>query len=143
MITTSSFEDIPILDFNDQFFSKQKLLRDLRDAVVNVGFLYIKNTGFPEEHIQDLKYLLPALFKISDQEKEQIELENSPHFLGYSAIGQETTAGVQDQREQFEFVSSQANKWQPGRPLWERLTGPNQYPSSLPDSKEIIETYMQ
>lgn len=142
MATFGSFDAIPILDFHDATTDNQGFLDQLREAVVNVGFLYAKS-DFPEHLVDELKALLPALFSIPESEKAQIELENSPHFLGYSAIGSEITAGKSDQREQFEFVSSQDEMWQPGLPLYLRLTGPNQYPSSLPEAPKIIETYMR
>jgi isopenicillin N synthase-like dioxygenase len=55
-----------------------------------------------------------------------VALHNSPHFLGYSQIGSETTAGVQDQREQFEFATELPNTWSEGKPRYELLKGPNQ-----------------
>lgn len=143
MTTLSSFDTIPLLDFHELITEKQRFLTRLREAIVDVGFLYVKNTGFSDRLVEDLKGLLPALFDISESEKVQIELENSPHFVGYSAVGSETTAGASDQREQFEFVSSQDVRWKPGLPLYLRLAGPNQYPSSLPRAQEVIEAYMQ
>ena len=142
MATLRSFETLPVLDFQDLTSNKQNFLTQLREAIVNVGFLYATNTGFPEHLVDELRSLLPALFRIPDSEKARIELENSPHFLGYSAVGSEITAGKSDRREQFEFTSCQHESWQPGLPLYLRLTGPNQYPSSLPQASEVIEKYM-
>jgi len=143
MVPPRTSNTIPMVDFNDLTKDKQGFLAELHNAIVNVGFLYVKNTEFPECLVEELKSLLPALFSISDSEKAEIELENSPHFLGYSAIGSETTAGASDQREQFEFVSCQDEKWKLGMPLYLRLTGPNQYPASLPQAQAVIEKYMQ
>jgi isopenicillin N synthase-like dioxygenase len=50
----------------------------------------------------------------------------SPHFLGYSSVGSEMTAGRTDAREQFEFATELAPIWHPGLPLYEHLVGPNQ-----------------
>lgn len=138
----TSFETIPLIDFSILARDKDRLLRDLRHAILEVGFLYVKSKDIPKHDIDNLVTLLPELFKIPDDEKKQILLEDSPHFLGYSAVGSETTAGKIDQREQFEFTSDPVNRWQPGGPLYLRLHGPNQYPTSLPQAQAIIETYM-
>ena len=142
MAAVSSFDSIPVLDFHKSLTDKQSFLVQLLKAIVDVGFLYAKNSDFPGDLVDELKNMLPALFGISESEKAQIELENSPHFLGYSAVGSETTAGKSDQREQFEFVSCQDANWKPGIPLYKRLTGPNQYPASLPQTSGLIEAYM-
>ncbi|KAJ9653270.1 hypothetical protein H2198_007514 [Neophaeococcomyces mojaviensis] len=142
MAANGSFDEIPILDFNDIHASKAKFLAELRYAIVEVGFLYAKNFGLPKDQIKALTDLLPALFALPEQEKLSIELESSPHFLGYSAVRSEITAGKVDNREQFEFGLSQTEIWKPGRPLYERLIGPNQYPPSLPEAQTIIENYI-
>lgn len=142
MAVNASVEQIPILDFDDVHVSKAKFLQELRYAIVEVGFLYAKNFGLPAAQSKALTDLLPELFALPEEEKLSIELEASPHFLGYSAVWSETTAGKADNREQFEFGLSQTEIWKPGHPLHEKLIGPNQYPPSLPDARTIIENYM-
>ncbi|KAM0324624.1 hypothetical protein ACHAQA_008013 [Verticillium albo-atrum] len=66
----------------------------------------------------------------------------TPHFLGYSAAGSETTAGAADNREQFEFATELAATWAKGLPLAERLRGPNNYPPALPSVRPIVEAYV-
>jgi hypothetical protein len=102
-----------------------QLLSDLRYALTEVGFLYIENHGVPTSLISDLKNALPRLFSISLESKAEVALENSPHFLGYSGDGAETTAGKSDRREQFEFATELDATWKEGLPLRERLRGPN------------------
>lgn len=53
-------------------------------------------------------------------------LYNSSHFLGYSQVGSETTAGVADKHEQFEFAPELPDLWRLGLPLYERLKELNQ-----------------
>lgn len=142
---------LPILDLsranNPQ--QKQELLEQLRDALFNVGFLYIKNHGVPDETITNLVSRLPALFDQPTEAKSALSKLNSPHFLGYSGYAEETTLGKKDLREQFDMATELPVIWDPtsnsgARPsqlttkrqndydfsktYW-RLRGPNQWPS--------------
>lgn len=128
MSPSHDFTEIPILDLalaNDPS-TLPLLLERLRTALTEVGFLYISNHGVPSTVIQNLKDILPTLFELSDGEKKGIALENSPHFLGYSGTGTESTAGNADQREQVELATELRATWKDGEPLYERLRGPNQ-----------------
>ena len=145
MAEMQSFEQIPTLDLswtNQDDTRREQLLAQLRHALVDVGFLYIVNHGVPDKIISDLTAVLPILFSLTDAEKEQISLHNSPHFLGYSAQGAETTAGQADQREQVEFATELPSDWVKGQPIYERLRGPNQWPVALPTLKPIVQAYI-
>lgn len=77
-------------------------LAALKDAIVNVGFFYLKNAGVPSELYQALSEQSSALFNLPLEKKLEIEMVNSKHFLGYSRLGQEITALKNDYREQFD-----------------------------------------
>ncbi|APA13195.1 hypothetical protein sscle_10g079650 [Sclerotinia sclerotiorum 1980 UF-70] len=142
---SSNFSEIPVLDLslaNDPS-TKPQLLKELRDVLLHVGFLYVKNHGVPTNVVDSLVQTLPGLFGISNEEKISIALENSPHFLGYSGLGAEITAQVRDQREQFEFATDLEPTWTEGDPFYRKLIGPNQWPPSLPLIRPVIEKYMQ
>lgn len=51
--------------------------------------------------MNDIYALLPDLFALSDEEKEQCSMRNSPAFLGYTKLGAESTAKATDLREVF------------------------------------------
>lgn len=127
MSPTSSFASIPVIDLSlsSSDDTEPQLLSELRNALVNIGFLYVKNHGVPSDVIADIQEALPKLFALSTDEKEEVALEKSPHFLGYSGDGAETTAGQADRREQFEFATELEATWGDGMPLSERLKGPN------------------
>ena len=112
--------------------------------LTDIGFLYIQNHGVLETNIQDLITALPPLFNISDEAKDEVALEKSPHFLGYSKLGSERTAHQQDLREQFEFATELPDRFKPGRDPWfARLQGPNQWPSTPDGSlRDIVERYI-
>lgn len=129
---TSCFSRIPVIDLSlaSSPTGRADLLSQLRHAVTAIGFLYISNHGVPEKVITDLVDILPVLFALPRKAKDEVELSNSPHFLGYSKVGAEMTAGAKDRREQFEFATELPDRWGEasgsGRPGYERLKGPNQ-----------------
>ncbi|KAH8701952.1 2OG-Fe(II) oxygenase [Talaromyces proteolyticus] len=147
-----SFTSIPIIDLSLASSSsaptdKQALLSQLHYALTSVGFLYVTNHNVPSKAISDLVDALPYLFSpsiLTDQTKDEIALHNSPHFLGYSSVGAEITAGKVDRREQIEYATELDEKWAVGNglPLYERLKGPNQWPSEYPELRPIVERYI-
>lgn len=121
------FTEIPRIDLSLDEDSPQ-LLIPLRHALTRVGFLYIEKHGVPKPVISGLVDALPKLFELPASSKAEVALCCSPHFLGYSGDGSETTAGKPDRREQFEFATELPATWteHSGLPLCERLRGPNQ-----------------
>ena len=128
MAVAHNFTEIPTIDLS-QISSPEKrpeLLKQLRHALVSIGFLYVSNHGVPSNVIQDLIDILPKIFSLSDSAKEETALSNSPHFLGFSSIGSETTGGKADKREQVEFATELTAVNSVDAPLYEKLRGPNQ-----------------
>lgn len=124
---SESFTRIPRLDLSlaAEPTTQPQLLRELRYALTDVGFLYVENHGVPGDAISDVVDALPRLFALPAAAKEEVALAKSPHFLGYSGDGSETTAGRSDRREQFEFATELTATWSDGLPLRDRLRGPN------------------
>ncbi|KAJ5702620.1 Oxoglutarate/iron-dependent dioxygenase [Penicillium malachiteum] len=85
---------------------------------------------------------LHLLFSLDSKSKEDVALHRSPHFLGYSHVGSETTAGLEDRREQFEFATELADTWDAEQPIYERLKGPNQWPKKDMKMRAVIEKYI-
>ncbi|EDN08318.1 predicted protein [Histoplasma mississippiense (nom. inval.)] len=129
-----TFSSIPTIDLSlaNSPTTKPALLRKLHYTLISVGFLYVSNHGVPENVIADLVNVVPQLFSLPEAAKDEIALRNSAHFLGYSGVGTETTRGIADRREQVEFATELDVTYQPGKPLYERLRGPNQCPPLLP-----------
>jgi hypothetical protein len=104
----AAFNEIPLLDFAlaSDPASKPKLLEALRRAIVNVGFLYIKNTTVSRDIQANLiKKGIEAL-ELPLEEKLKVEMANSKHFLGYARLGTEITAMKPDYREQYDVSTS-------------------------------------
>lgn len=83
-----SFSEIPILDLSEARTADTKpaFLTKLRDALLNVGFLYIKNFGIDQELCDRVCEEGIKFFDLPDEEKLRIEMKNQASFLGYSRV---------------------------------------------------------
>ena len=81
-----SFDSIPVLDLslarNPE--TKPAFLSSLRHALLEVGFLYIKNTAIDDALIHDVIAQGKAFFDLPQEEKLKIQMKNVPSFLGSS-----------------------------------------------------------
>lgn len=66
-----SFTSIPILDLSQARDSatKPQFLAELRRALMEVGFLYLKNVGISDETFKEVIRLGKAFFDIPTEEK--------------------------------------------------------------------------
>ncbi len=83
-----AFTEIPVLDLSEARSENTKadFLLKLRDALLNVGFLYIKNAGIDQELYDRVCEAGIGFFDLPDEEKLQIEMKNKASFLGYSRV---------------------------------------------------------
>ncbi|OAL71725.1 hypothetical protein A7D00_3755 [Trichophyton violaceum] len=141
-----SFDSIPILDLSAARDAAKKpgFLNELRHALLEVGFLYIKNTGIDGKLIEDVIVEGKKFFDLPVEKKLEIEMKNAPSFLGYSRLGGEITRFKTDWREQIDLST---NHPVPGSsdPLYHNLLAPNQWPdeSSIPRFRPVYEEYME
>ncbi|KAI0874892.1 hypothetical protein GGS24DRAFT_489693 [Hypoxylon argillaceum] len=140
-----SFTSIPILDLAQSRdpATKPQFLAELRHALMEVGFLYLKNVGIPETLWQEVISEGRGFFDIPREEKLKIEMKNAPSFLGYSQLSAEITAGAIDHREQIDLSTEHAVPG-PDAPIWDNLLAPNQWPSPavLPHFRRVYTDYM-
>ena len=124
----TNFSSIPILDYAQAFdpATKPQFLADLRNALTNVGFYYLKNHPIPPADTDAVVSYSPRFLDLPQEEKERIRMVHNAHFFGYSRLGAELTKGKVDQREQFDFGTSSAPRWKEGDPDFMRLWGPSQ-----------------
>lgn len=139
---------IPTIDLSEghSLSTRGQLLQQLRHALLEVGFLYLSNHGIKPNIISDLVDILPAVFALPADVKADVALLKSPHFLGFSKFGSETTANIQDQREQFELANELPDVYEEVKngPLYLRLQGPNQWPQhhAIREFRRIVERYI-
>ncbi|KAI1811767.1 hypothetical protein GGS20DRAFT_76725 [Poronia punctata] len=140
-----SFTSIPILDLAQSRdpSTKPEFLAQLRHALMEVGFLYLKNVGIPSDLWDQVITEGRGFFDIPREEKLKIEMKNAPSFLGYSQLSAEITAGAIDHREQID-LSTEHPVPGPDAPLWDNLLAPNQWPSEevLPNFRRVYTEYM-
>ena len=98
---SASFSEIPTCDFSKkQWTCKPDPSRfcELRQILIQVGFLYVANHGISAPTIERLVKILPYVFALLDVARDEGALANSPHSPGYSKFGSEQTATQADQR---------------------------------------------
>jgi len=88
MAEPSSFTAIPILPLSHALSpsTKPEFLSSLRSALLNVGFLYLSETGIPESLTEDVIRECRGFFELPLEEKERIEMKNEKSFLGWSRV---------------------------------------------------------
>lgn len=89
IIMAETFSSLPILPLSQALdpATKPKFLEDLRHALLNVGFLYLSETGLPDQLIKDsIQQCQDFFVKLPQKEKERIEMKNEKSFLGWSRV---------------------------------------------------------
>ena len=79
-----SFSSIPVLDLSlaQDPDTKPAFLESLRNALLDVGFLYIKNTNIDDALIRDVVEEGKQFFALPEAKKLEIQMKNKPSFLG-------------------------------------------------------------
>lgn len=86
---TQTFTQLPVLPLSRALdpHTKPQFLSDLRYALLNVGFLYLSETGLPDKLILDVIAECKGFFdNLPQEEKERIEMKNQRSFLGWSRV---------------------------------------------------------
>lgn len=141
-----SFDHIPILDLSlaQSPDTKPAFLNDLKHALLEVGFLYIKNApGISDALVSKVIALGKEFFSLPEEKKLACEMKNAKSFLGYNSLGKEITRFKTDWREQID-LSTPHPVPSPEEPLYRNLLAPNLWPdaNALPDFREVYEDYM-
>jgi len=138
-MSDKNFEEIPVIDLEGlKYTNPQKLVEQLRDICHNVGFFVVTNHGISDKVMEDTFAISKKFFALPLEQKQLIDKRNSPHFMGWEAVGSELTNNQTDYREQVDIWSEHAVKDKMVEPIYYRLHGPNQW---LPDS--ILPNYKQ
>jgi isopenicillin N synthase-like dioxygenase len=116
-----------------------KFLADLRVAARDVGFFYITGHGIDPAFLRLVMDVSRRFFALPDEQKQALDMVNSPHFRGYNRVAAEITRGRRDWREQIDIGAERtAVTLEADTPPWQRLKGPNQWPDALPELRPVI-----
>jgi isopenicillin N synthase-like dioxygenase len=133
---------LPVLNLERYEWGQQAraaFLADLRTAAREVGFFYVTGHGIDPAFLNLVMDVTRRFFALPDEQKRAINMVNSPHFRGYNRVAAEITRGRPDWREQIDIGAERAAvTLGPDTPPWDRLRGPNQWPTDLPELKPII-----
>ena len=138
---------LPILDISDlrknpNNSAARATAIELRNICHNAGFCYIIGHGMSARHVK-IATAMQNFFDLPLSERKKLNLINSPHFRGYTILGNELTGGEQDWRDQMDFCDEKpARVLADGDPLWHNLRGPNQWPETLPSLRPAVEDWM-
>jgi len=115
----------------------------LRAACHGPGFCYLVGHGVPSDHERNVMSAARAFFSLPESERRELAIAKSPHFRGYTVLGDEITRGKHDWREQLDAGAEEpAAALRPGDPPWLRLRGPNQWPARLPRMRHTVLAWM-
>ncbi|MFG2133301.1 isopenicillin N synthase family dioxygenase [Streptomyces sp. NPDC048751] len=124
---------LPVIDisrFRAPDADRDTFLAELRSAAHEVGFFYVTGHGVSAALRQEVLTAVRRFFAVPEEQR----LEN-----GYSRTGTEYTAGSADWREQIDIGPERAAlETGPDDPDYLRLIGPNQWPSALPELRDIV-----
>lgn len=134
-----SFDELPVVDLAPLLDGSdpRKVAQDIRWALANVGFFYVKNHGVAQDTVDAVFNQARAFFDLPLHEKMKLHIRNSGCALrGYIEIFGENTnpTMTKDLKECFD-IGPEASK------LISPFFGPNQWPDEMPDFRQAIYDY--
>jgi isopenicillin N synthase-like dioxygenase len=143
---SGSVHALPVLDlgtFLSAGSGRADFVAQLRDACHGPGFCYVVGHGVPASLDAAVLAHSREFFALPEVERRALAIANSPHFRGYTVLGDERTKGLSDWREQLDIgLEEPAEPVDPGDPPWRRLRGPNQWPQRLPELRTAVLAWM-
>ena len=137
-----SLESLPVLDYSRLNAGPEEASRfrdELRDAMHNVGFLYLSGHGIPQDLVDAMLETSRRFFDLPEEQKLAVENIHSPQFRGYTRMGAELTDRAVDWREQIDIgVERAAVAPGDGVADYWRLEGPNLWPAELPGMRDVV-----
>jgi isopenicillin N synthase-like dioxygenase len=130
---------LPIIDLTALGRQDEAEIARLRSALHDSGFLYLSGHGFAADLVERTFSVARAFFALPLADRMAIENVNSPHFRGYTNLGNEYTKGRADQRDQLDLANErEALVLTDADPAYLRMIGPNQWPAALPELRAVV-----
>ncbi|TBU44027.1 Clavaminate synthase-like protein [Dichomitus squalens] len=144
-----AFRNIPIVDLKDIDSSnpvvRAALADEIRDACMNVGFLYVTNHGITDTIIQNALTASKSFFSLPLEKKLELDMTKTANFKGYNPVlsSNNNPENNGDMHEGFEFGWEEID----ARPDDEKrandgvMAGANVWPSDCLEFRESVLTY--
>ena len=134
-----SFDKIPVIDIAPLLdgSDKQKVAREIRWALSNAGFMYVKNHGITQGFVDDVFDVTRSFFDLPMEEKMKLHVSKSDVALrGYiEPFGENTDpTKTKDLKECFDIGPERSGLEGP-------FFGSNQWPDALPDFQTLVYGY--
>jgi len=145
----TAFKHIPIIDLEnitESDITRRRALADaMRDACINVGFLYVKNHGISDAVIDNALAASKRFFSLPTEQKAEIDIRKSMNYKGYTALlsSNNDPDNAGDMHEGFEFgwEEMQAKEFDEKRANDGAMAGANVWPRDVPGFREDVLTY--
>ena len=140
---------LPVLNIADFLVNPHSeaaklFVTELARACHDPGFFYLVGHGISDVKDNDIMAIAERFFALPADQRYEIAIGKSPHFRGYTILGDEVTQGKNDWRDQLDIGPEEpAISMAKGDPAWLRLRGPNQWPVSLPQMQDIVTVWMK
>ncbi|MER9775575.1 2-oxoglutarate and iron-dependent oxygenase domain-containing protein [Mesorhizobium sp. M0220] len=136
-----SFDKLPVVDIAPLLdgSNKQRVAKEIRWALSNTGFMYVKNHGIPQDFVNSVFDVSRRFFDLPTSQKMTLHVSKSDVALrGYiEPFGENTDPGkTKDLKECFDIGPERSTLERP-------FLGPNQWPSSLPEFQKLTYGYHQ
>ncbi len=134
-------EGLPTFNYRDIASPDRALLETLRTTCHLTGFFYLHHPELVSGSLNNMFQHAREFFSLPETEKNAIHLRRSPHYRGYSVLGEEETQGAPDHKETLDLgleapaLSSETD--------YHGLQGPNQWPADWPAFRQASETYLR
>ncbi|MER9064408.1 2-oxoglutarate and iron-dependent oxygenase domain-containing protein [Mesorhizobium sp. M0698] len=130
-----SFGKIPVVDIAPPLdgSNKQWVAKEIRWALSNTGFIYVKNHGIPQDFVDSVFDVGRQFFDLPWSQRMSLHIRKSDLALrGYiEPFGENTDPGrTKDLKECFDIGPERSTLEGP-------FFGPNQWPSSLPEFRAL------
>jgi len=137
--TRENFDRIPVIDVAPLLDGSDKMsvARQIRWALSNAGFMYVKNHGIEQSFVDEVFDITRAFFNLPMADKMALHVSKSDVALrGYiEPFGENTDPGkTRDLKECFDIGPERAALQGP-------FFGPNQWPAAMPDFQRLVYGY--
>lgn len=140
---------LPILDFkcflqSPDSSNAKKFCNELIQTCHETGFFYLTGHGIDTRKNEDFIAMARQFFALPEEDRRAIAIGKSPHFRGYTILGDELTQGKSDWRDQIDIgPEEQARVLRKDDPAWLRLIGPNQWPAAIPEMPANVSSWAE